>query len=255
MSRFIKNLSAFFAAAIIIGTATSRTAMAQQSPAQLYSTCMAWTQSDPQRAFGEATRWESLGGGHPARYCALVALMTMGRYGEAAQGLEKLADDVRASAPFKAQVLARAAEAWLLLGEEDLSLDVIDTAIALDPTSADLLIVRSQVLAAKGAYWEAADDLGRVIEVDPANADALAFRAAAWRHLNTLDLALSDAQRALASMPNHPGGLLERGNIFRLQGNNSKARKDWMAVITAWPDTAAAGSARQNLERMDVKQR
>ncbi len=255
MSSFINNLSAFLAITVLAGVVTPSVAVAQQEPARLYQNCMAMAQTKPERAFGEATRWEGLGGGHPARYCALVALMNMGRYGEAAQGFERLADEVRASAPFKAQVLARAAEGWLLLGEEDMSLDVIDTAIKLDPTDADLLIVRSQVLAAKGAYWEAADDLGRVIEANPDNADALAFRAAAWRHLDTLDLALSDAERALIAAPEHPGGLLERGNIYRMQGKNDAARKDWMAVITAWPETAAAGSARQNLERMDVKQR
>jgi len=210
--------------------------------------------TSPEDAFDNAVRWEGMGGGHPARYCALAALMGMKRYGEAAQGFIALADAVKASAQFKSRLLARGAEAWLLLDKLDAAMDVADTAVRLSPDDAEPLVIRARIFAAKGAFWETTDDLGRAIALAPDDADAFAFRASAWRQLEVLDLAEEDARRALQIEPSHPGALLEMGNIMRIVGNNSEAKKYWMVIISSWPDTDAARVARTNIDMLEVKQ-
>ncbi len=252
MINTIKKLLLMFMAFMLSQQALGATAGFEGEGKDNYRACLNMAATNPKVAFDEAIKWEGLGGGHPARYCALAALMGLGHYGEAAQGFEALADAVRAGPKFKARLLSRSSEAWLLLNELDMAMDVADTAVRLAPAESEPLIIRARIMAAKGAYWEATDDLGRAIAINPNNADVLAFRASAWRQLEVLDLAQEDATRALKINPNHPSALLELGNIMRLLGDNAGARKKWLAIITAWPNSKAANAARTNIEMMDV---
>jgi hypothetical protein len=64
---------------------------------------------------------------------------------------------------------------------------------------------------------------------------------------------LEDVTKALGSSPDNPDGLLERGILRRLIGDDLGARADWLAVTRFAPESPAAEAARRNLERMDVK--
>ena len=252
MINTIKKLLLMFMAFAASGQALGATSWFEVEGKDNYRSCLNMAASDPKTAFDEAIKWEGLGGGHPARYCALAALMGLGHYGEAAQGFEALADAVRAGPQFKARLLSRSSEAWLLLNELDMAMAAADTAIRMAPAESEALVIRARIMAARGAYWEATDDLGRAIAINPNNADALTFRASAWRQLNALDLAQTDVMRALKINPNNPSALLELGNIMRLLGDNAGARKNWRAIISAWPNSKAADAARTNIEMMDV---
>lgn len=226
-------------------------------PAQArYHTCMALTRVRPNDAFDQATEWENLGGGYPARHCALAALVELGHYPEAAQGLEKLAERVAADAPFKAHLLLQAARAWIAAEDAERAMRVIDAALALTPEAPDgdlapLLIARARAYALQEAFWDATDDLSRVLYVDPRNAEALVLRGAAYRQLSANDLALDDLNRALALEPRHPEGLLERGIVRRLNGDKAGARNDWRALVDAHPESEAARLAAANLHALD----
>ncbi|HEY9080448.1 tetratricopeptide repeat protein [Magnetovibrio sp.] len=233
---------------LAIGAAHGETTAEAQNR---YHACMGKAKVSPEAAFDDATQWEGLGGGLPARHCALAALMEIGHYGEAAQGLEKLADAVHAGAAFKAQVLVQSARAWVAAGDPKRAAAVADTALNLAPNDTHAFLIRAQALALQGAYWEAADDLSRVIYSDPENVEALVMRGAAYRQLDALDLALDDLNRALALNPNHPEGLLERGIVHRLSLRKSAARTDWNRVIEHAPSSQAAEAAGANLHALD----
>ncbi len=47
-----------------------------------------------------------------------------------------------------------------------------------------------------GKFFDAIDDLNRVLDRSPKRVDALIYRASAYRQLGSLDLALDDATRA-----------------------------------------------------------
>ena len=96
-------------------------------------------------------------------------------------------------------------------------------------------------------------DLTQAIKLNPTQAESYAFRASAYRHLKKLMAAKSDVEQALRLNANHVAGLLERGILRRLEGDQAGARADWLKVLTLAPDTPAGVSAQANLEKMDVK--
>lgn len=131
---------------------------------------------------------------------------------------------------------------------------MLTAAIILTPWNVDLLIDRAQSRAGQRNYNGAIEDLNKAIENGSRPADAFVFRAAAYRLLDKLELALADIERALAFRPDHPDGLLERGILRRMRNNDDGARQDWLNIIRLAPKSTAADVARRQLESMDVKQ-
>jgi len=207
--------------------------------------------TNPEAAFDAATRWEGLGGGHAARHCALAALVEIGHYSEAAQGLEKLAQEVRADAGFKVQILVQSARAWIAAGDAPHAAAVTDAALELVPNAMAARLVRGRARALQGQFWNAIDDFNEVLSANPALAEALVMRGAAYRQLDALDLSLEDLNRGLTLEPDHPEGLLERGIVYRLQDHKAEARADWRRLIELYPKSEAARAARNNLHRLD----
>ena len=153
----------------------------------------------------------------------------------------------------RAGVLAQAGQAWLTADQPERANAAFTVALEITPEAVELYVDRAQALAQVGAFWEAVDDLSQAIELASGRADIYAFRASAYRYLDNLELALDDAERALALVPDDPVALLERGNIRRLQGDDAGARADWIHVLSIAPGGHAADDARTNLERLDVK--
>lgn len=253
MMRFIQ------AALLIIAIISS--AHAQQAPenndqwhareAQHYKGCMAQTRTAPEAAFDDAVTWQGLGGGAPASHCRAAALMGIGHYVEAAQGLEHLAQDIKAQDDFKVRLYVQSAQAWVAADNPDKARRVADTALTLRPNDPDALIARAQAFAALSQFWDAADDLNTVLSADPAHVEALVMRGSAYRKLNVLDLALEDLNRALALQPSHAKGLFERAATFRLQGQKTAARADWRKLIQAQPKSELGLKAAADLHSMD----
>jgi len=239
---------------LTLGISLFATGVNAETPDQArarYNACMDKVTVNAEEAFDDATGWEGLGGGHPARHCALAALVEIGHYSEAAQGLEKLADVVRADAPFKARLLLQSGHAWIAAGDAPHAAAVADAALSLIPNAPDAFLLRAQALALQGAYWEAADDLSRVLYSSPQDTSALVMRGAAYRQLDARELALDDLNRALEIDPGHPEGLLERGIVHRLSGRKREARTDWKRLIEGAPETEAARAAKANLHQLD----
>lgn len=216
-----------------------------------YTACMSLARGEPAAAFEQARAWSLQGGGEPARRCAAVALIGLGRYVEAAQRLEQLASEMVAdSAGLRGGVLAQAAQAWLLSGEAERAHVALSEALRLAPGDVELLVDRSIASATTGQYWEAIDDLNRALELAPERADILILRASAYRLLDVPDLAGDDLDRALRLDPDNPDGLLERGILRRLAGDTAGARADWTQVVETAAGTPAADFARANLEKL-----
>ena len=102
-------------------------------------------------------------------------------------------------------------------------------------------------------YWEAIDDLNRVIEADPERTDALILRASAYRFVDALSLAQQDVDAAYRLAPGRPEVLLEYGILKRLAGDLEGARQTWLELIRLHDGTPAAAAAQRNLELLDVK--
>ncbi len=219
-----------------------------------YGDCMRQVDKDPAAAFDAANSWAERGGGTRARHCGAMALIKMEQYDQAAMRLEQLATDMtRGQGDMVPEVLAQAAQAWVLAHKPTRANAALTAALKLKPRDVDLLIDRAVVLAEAKNYWEAIDDLNRVIELDPRRADAYVLRAAAYRYVDSLELASEDLGRALALDPRNMDALAERGIVRRLSNDANGARQDWLTVLRTAPDSPAADVARGNLEKLDLK--
>jgi len=218
-----------------------------------YGECIDAIDRHAEQALDAALTWADLGGGDGARHCVGVALVRLGRFAEAALAFEAVAKDMEADDAVRAQVLGQAANAWLLADDSGRAVVAATMALELDPDGAELLVDRATAFAALGRFEDAVDDLSRALVLEPGLVDAYVFRASARRHLGDPARAEADVEIALRLDAGHVEGLLERGTLRHLRGDASGARRDWIAVLTIAPDSAAAEAARTNLERLDVK--
>ena len=235
------------------GWAAAR-AIGDEADLEVYSQCLLMAGQEPEDALEIAIAWEREDGGNAASHCAAVALLGLGRFDEAGEALERLAESLRGDDQrLTADVLAQAGQAWLLQGDPARAYRAQSDAIGLDDGNAELWIDRAVTLASAEKYWEAIDDLNRADELAPGRADVLIFRASAYRFVEAFDLALEDVNRGLRAVPNHPEGLLERGILRRLAGDADGAREDWLQVVILAEGTPAAEAAQANLATLDVK--
>jgi tetratricopeptide (TPR) repeat protein len=219
-----------------------------------YRNCFILARQKPEEGWEQAIAWQSLGGGEPARHCAAVALIALGKYEEAAQRLETLAGESRRVEAVRAEMLAQAGQAWLLAGRPERALAAQDTALQLMPGQPDLLLDKAVTLAQAHHYKEAVAVLSDVLKRQPNRVEAMVLRASAHRYLDQAALAKDDVARALVLDPEFPDALLERGMLRRLDDDRLGARQDWLKVLElSAPDAPAADAARNNIEMMDVR--
>lgn len=223
------------------------------NPKTEYRSCLQLARQKPEDGWEEAIAWTSLGGGEPARHCAAVALIGLGKLEEAAKRLESLAQQSRGTEALRAEMLAQAAQAWLQAGRVELALADLDTALGLVPNQPDLLLDKAVAMAQAAHYKDAVEVLTTLLKIQPNRVEAMVLRGSAYRYLDKLELAKDDIARALILDKDQPDALVERGMIRRIEENPNGAREDWIKAINAAPDSAAADTARRNLEIMDVK--
>jgi regulator of sirC expression with transglutaminase-like and TPR domain len=220
---------------------------------QEYRTCLILAKTKPEQGWEEALAWQSLGGGEAARHCGAVALIGLGKHAEAASRLETLANESVREDGVRAQMLAQAAQAWMLAGKLQRADAAQRSALILAPNDPDILLDHAVLLAQVHHYNEVITILTGLLRRQPHRVEALVLRASAFRYQDNLPGALDDVEQALKLDADFPDALLERGMIRRLKGDDAGAREDWRRAIEAWPDSDAAETARRNLEKLDVK--
>lgn len=220
---------------------------------QEYDDCMTLARRVPADGYESALAWESQGGGDPARHCAAVALIGLGKFAEAGERLESLASGMAEKRPeLAAGAFAQAGQAWTMAGETRRSLDAAAAGLKLAPEDVDLLLDRAIAYATLGEFEAAVADLNRSQTLAPERADVLIYRASAWRFLDDLAKARADIDAALALEPENAEALLERGNIRRLTSDPAGARHDWLQVVALAAGTPAGDAAKANLEKLDA---
>ncbi|CAA7623644.1 tetratricopeptide repeat protein [Magnetospirillum sp. SS-4] len=222
------------------------------NPRQEYRACLHLARQKPEDGWEEALAWQSLGGGEPARHCAAVALIGLGKLEEAARRLEALAQASHGPEGLRADMLAQAAQSWLMAGMPDKALADLEAGLRLVPGHPELLLDKAVALAQAGLHQEVVEVLTTLLKAQPNRVEAMVLRGAAHRLLERLEPAKEDIARALVLDPGLPDALLERGLIRRMEDNPAGAREDWMKAIAAAPDSPVAETARRNLELMDV---
>ncbi|KAF0224994.1 MAG: hypothetical protein FD176_803 [Rhodospirillaceae bacterium] len=218
-----------------------------------YQACLTLAKKNPEAGWEEALAWQSLGGGEAARHCAAVALIGLGKYGEAATRLETLANESVRADSVRAEMLAQAAQSWILEGNIPRADSAQRGALLLSPGNPDILLDHAVLLAQVHHYAEAVEVLSKVLRTQPNRVEALTLRGTAFRFIDNIPGAADDIHQALKLDPDYPDALLERGILARLRGDDKAARADWLRAMELAPDSDAADLARKNLEKLDVK--
>jgi tetratricopeptide (TPR) repeat protein len=249
---------ALMALAVLLAGAPAAVVRAQQKPpedvAQLHDRCVAMSRTEPKQALERAKQWREQGGGYFADHCIAMALYELHEYKTAAKRFEEIATRMMQLPVLqRAQTLDQAGQSWIAANDPAQAKIDFDAAIALTGGNAEMYVDRAQALALGRHYWEAIDDLNRVVDMAPTRADAYIFRATAYRQVAALDLAFEDVEHGLHLAPDNADGLLERGILYRLKGNLTEARNDWQRVVQLAPDSAAGAAARANLGGLGVK--
>jgi tetratricopeptide (TPR) repeat protein len=217
-----------------------------------YDRCLAQVPDDPQRAAIEALAWRDAGGGASATHCLAMAELALGRAEPAAGLLLALAAQPGTSAPMRAAMYSQASQAWQIAGRADDALAAAKAAVGLVSDNPDLWIDLASAATARKDYVTAVDGLSRALALDPSRADILVLRAAANRLWGRLDSALDDVDRAINADPDNAEALLERGVLRQRRDNPDGARADWMRVVALAPESQAADLATQDLALLDA---
>jgi tetratricopeptide (TPR) repeat protein len=222
-----------------------------------YESCLAELADDPTGAVALAETWQADGGGDGAVHCRGLALIASGKPASGADVLEQLAQHSTAPALARASVLGQAAQARLMVAQDDRS--AADKAAAdasqalkLSPLDTELFIMRATAEGLLGQFANAVDDVSQALRLDAARPDALVLRAVMRRKLNQLDLAQADVSRALTLDPDDPDALLERGILRQRMGDTAGARADWEHARGVDPNSTTADLAQQNLSLLEA---
>ncbi|RMD88262.1 MAG: hypothetical protein D6807_06280 [Alphaproteobacteria bacterium] len=233
-----------------------------------YRHCLDLASSAPKEALRLSGDWRAEGGGLAARHCHAAALLGGGDYEAAAAELSGIAEDLRLgrgvphdplgpadSHGLLADVYAQIGNAWLLAGDPEKAYTAFSQGLAEAPADAaaarvELHIDRARALADAGDYAAALADLKEARAGAAARSDILLYMASAYRALHDLDAASKAIERAIDLAGEGPETLLVRGNIAAERGDADSARRDWQAVITRWPENAAAALAQEHLKAL-----
>jgi tetratricopeptide (TPR) repeat protein len=184
-----------------------------------YQTCAASIEAAPEAAYESAMAWASESYAPQAMRCAGLALIELGRTAEGADRLYAVGATSAGGPPaVRISVLTQAANAYLLARAPDQAKRAMDRAIGLaaadDPAFPDLLIDRARAFAMLGNWRQAEEDLSAALDRRGDDALSLRLRATARMRQNAFDLALKDAETAVALEPKDVDNLLVRGQAI-----------------------------------------
>lgn len=206
------TLIPFALSVFLLGT-SAQAAIDPRDAARLQE-CMTKTETKPEEALEDGFVWRSQGGAIFAEQCIAVARIEGGDIGGGAERLTALASAPDAGdVDQRVLIMARAANAWLMIEEFTSAQKVLDAALKLKPGEPDLLIDRARAKAGQGLWAEAQADLTACLSVRPLDVLALRLRAETLLQQKSYEAAELDIAQALRLAPKEVDNWLVRGRI------------------------------------------
>ena len=193
-----------------------------------------------------------MGGGDAAQHCAGVALIRMGKPDHGAQRLQTLAQTSSSAPPaLRADLLAQAAQGWLLADLPDRAEAAIDAAVEIAPLTPAFFADRAQIRGVLGDFDGALADADSALRLGDPTPDPLLFKAAALRRLDRCAEALAAADQAYTLAPGLPDIALERGYCLARLGRREAARAAFIAASQNGGELGVGEAARLALEQLN----
>ena len=177
--------------------------------------CITKIDSAPFEAYEDGLVWRSQSGGIFAEQCLALARIANGDVAAGAARLAALASAPDAgNADQRTLLLAKSANAWLMIEEYDPALRALNAALVLKPAEVDLLIDRARSFAGLGQWSKAQDDLTLALSKRPN--DVLIFRLRAETYLQQKNYAAADQDvaEALRQSPRDIDNYVMRGRVL-----------------------------------------
>jgi tetratricopeptide (TPR) repeat protein len=194
--------------------AHSRAAVDPRDASRLEA-CITKIQTAPLEAYEDGLVWRSQSGAVFAEQCIALARIANGDIVGGASRLAALASAPDAGdSDNRALLLAKAANAWLMIGEYNPALRALNAALVLKPGEVDLLIDRARALAGINQWSKAQEDLTLALSKRPSDALIFRLRAETYVQLKNYDAADRDVAEALLLAPRDVEGYIMRGRAL-----------------------------------------
>jgi tetratricopeptide (TPR) repeat protein len=177
--------------------------------------CLAKIETAPLEAYEDGLVWRSQSGASFAEQCIALARIANGDVSDGARRLAALASAPDAGdIDQRALLLAKAANAWLMIEQYDPALRALNVALGLKPAEVDLLIDRARALAGLAQWPQAQADLTLALSKRPTDALILRLRAETHVQMKNYDAADLDIAQALQLAPREVDGYVMRGRAL-----------------------------------------
>ncbi len=224
------------------------------------SRCLLRAGEDPQAALDFAQAWRETGDPDElaqTSHCAGLALVRLGRLGDAQRVFRTARDEVDADNPaYRARLGAMAGHAAMADGDAGTALPYFELAVAdavasADGTlQADVELDRAGALVALDRADEAVAPLENARNADPANARAWLLSATLSRRLGRYGEAQEQIEYAADLAPRDAAIGLEAGVIAASSGRAEDARRSFDSVVALAPESGEAERARAYLRQL-----
>lgn len=232
----------------LLALAATQAATAPMSDQAAYRECAAMAQADPAKAIELAGRWLGLSGGINAYQCRGLAYVTLERWASAAADFDAAAVQAQtANDPRRADLWAKAGNAWLAADDAAKARKVFDAALAADLANPALRgqihLDRARASVALGDLPGARVDIDKGLQLAPSEAFAWYLSSALAQRQDDLARAQADIAKAVELAPEDADILLQAGNIAGLTGDAESARSLLARAAKAAPDSPAGRAA------------
>ncbi|MFC7048872.1 hypothetical protein [Emcibacter nanhaiensis] len=245
---------------------TDEAANPEELDAQRYGACLRLVEDKPQEALSFAREWNvERQGLSAARHCEALALLALDRSAEAAELLEREADNILTGdglgdyaqanrRKLRTDLYSQAALAWQRANELDKAYSALSSALLAagedEALIRDIYLERGRIQSLRREHQAAIQDLTRAIELAPAEIEGYFLRAKVFRYKKNYAAARLDISAALDLDRDDPDVLLESGILYRVTGEKLKAGQEWKKVLELYPDSEYAATAKENLDLM-----
>ena len=197
------------------GFATSAQAAIDPRDAARLQACITKIDAAPMEAYEDGLVWRSQSGGAFAEQCIALAKIANGDVSGGASRLASLASAPDAGdSEQRALLLAKAANAWLMIEDFDPALRALNAALTLKPVEVDLLIDRARAFAGLVQWQKAQDDLTLALSKRPREALIFRLRAETYLRLGNYGAAEQDVVQALRLAPSDIDTYVMRGRVI-----------------------------------------
>jgi tetratricopeptide (TPR) repeat protein len=212
---YLKKRTRLVALAWVVLVPNTASAQIDPRDSARLQACITKIDVAPLEAYEDGLVWRGQSGGAFAEQCVALAKIANGDVAGGAARLAALANASDASdMDQRVLLLAKAANAWLMIDDFDAALRALNAALTLKPGEVDLLIDRARTFAGLGLWANAQGDLTLALSKRPGDALVFRLRAEAYLQQGGYNAAGQDVAEALRLAPRDVENYVMRGRVI-----------------------------------------